>query len=161
MAVDMFFKFDPIKGESKDSKHKDEIELLSFSWGLTQSGAAHAGGGLSAGKVNVQALNFTHYIDKASVYLIKALTKGEHIGKGTLTVRKAGGDAQLDYVKIDFTDCLVTSVQTGGSGGEDRLTENVTVEFAKFKVFYKEQTQKGGAAASPDFGWDITANKEA
>jgi type VI secretion system secreted protein Hcp len=161
MAVDIFLKLDPVKGESADSKHKDWIDVLSFSWGMTQSGNTHVATGGGSGKVNVQDLNFTHYIDKASADLMKACAKGTHIGEGLLTVRKAGGDNPLDYLKIKLTDVIVTSVQTGGSGGEDRLTENVTLNFAKFKYEYKVQTAQGGAGASPNFGWDIPANKEA
>ena len=35
MASNIFAKLGDIKGESQDAKHKDEIEVLSFSWGLT------------------------------------------------------------------------------------------------------------------------------
>src|SRR5215204_6521956 len=101
MAVDMFLKLDPIKGESQDDKHKDEIDVLSWSWGMHQTGTTHQGTGGGAGKVSVQDLTFTHYVDKASADLIKACTKGDHIAKGTLVVRKAGGEA-LEYIKIEM-----------------------------------------------------------
>ena len=159
MAVDMFLKLDPIKGESQDDKHKDEIDVLSWSWGMHQTGTTHQGTGGGAGKVSVQDLTFTHYVDKASADLIKACTKGDHIAKGTLVVRKAGGEA-LEYIKIDMENLIVTNVSTGGSHGEDRLTENVTLNFQKYKYQYKQQTEKGAAGASPEFGWDIAAAKE-
>ena len=159
MAVDMFLKLDPIKGESQDDKHKDEIDVLSWSWGMHQSGTTHQGTGGGAGKVSVQDLTFTHYVDKASADLIKACTKGDHIAKGTLVVRKAGGEA-LEYIKIEMENLIVTNVSTGGSHGEDRLTENVTLNFQKYKYQYKQQTEKGAAGASPEFSWDIAAAKE-
>lgn len=160
MAVDMFLKLDPIKGESQDSKHKDEIDILSWSWGMHQTGTTHSGTGGGAGKVSVQDLTFTHYVDKASVDLAKACTQGDHIAKGELVVRKAGGKDALEYIKLTMTNCIVTNVSTGGSHGEDRLTENVTLNFQKYKLEYKQQTEKGAAGASPQFGWDIAANKE-
>jgi type VI secretion system secreted protein Hcp len=161
MAVDIFLKLDPVKGESADSKHKDWIDVLSFSWGMTQSGNTHVATGGGSGKVNVQDLSFTHYVDKASADLMKACAKGTHIAEGLLTVRKAGGDNPLDYIKIKLQDIIVTSVQPGGTTHGDQLMEQVTLNFSKFKYEYKVQTARGGAGASPNFGWDIAANKEA
>jgi type VI secretion system secreted protein Hcp len=159
MAVDMFLKLDGIKGESKDTKHKEWIDVLAWSWGASQSGTAHMGGGAGAGKVAVQDLNFTHYIDAASADLLKAICTGKHVSKGTLVVRKAGGDDALEYVKIDMETVFVTGVHTGGSGGEDRLTENCTLNFEKFKYEYKQQTERGAPGTTHDVKYDIAANK--
>src|SRR6201996_3317776 len=130
MAVDIFLKLDPIKGESLDDKHKDEIDILSWSFGESQSGTFHSGSGGGAGKGNVQDLHFTHFVDKATPELFKVCAKGTHIPKGTLTIRKAG-DKPLEYLKIDMEEVLVSSVSTGGSHGEDRLTENVSLKCRK------------------------------
>lgn len=159
MAVDMFMKFDGIDGESKDDKHKGEHDVLAWSWGMSQSGSAHIGGGAGTGKVSVHDLSFTKYIDKGSPDLMLNCCQGKHIDKATLTVRKAGGDP-LEYLKIAMEEVIVSSVSTGGSGGEDRLTENITINFAKVKVDYKEQTEKGSVGATPKMGWDIQANKK-
>jgi type VI secretion system secreted protein Hcp len=160
MAVDIFLKLEPIKGEAQDHKHKDEIEVLSWGWGVHQTGTMHSGTGGGSGKASFQDLHFTHWIDKATVDLIKACTQGEHIQKGELIVRKAGGKDALEYIKLTMTNVIVTNVSPGGSHGEDRLTENVTLNFQKYKIEYKQQTEKGAAGASPQFGWDIAANKE-
>ena len=159
MAVDMFMKIAGIDGESKDSKHKGEIDVLAWSWGASNSGSAHVGGGAGAGKVNVQDLSFTKYIDKGSPDLMLACCNGKHFDTATLVVRKAG-ENPLEYLKIDMTEVMITSVSTGGSGGEDRLTENVTLNFAKVKLAYEEQTEKGASGAKPKMGWDIAANKK-
>jgi type VI secretion system secreted protein Hcp len=159
MAVDMFFKMDPIKGESKDGKHKEAVDVLAFSWGMSQSGTAHMGTGAGAGKVTIQDLSLTKYIDKSSPDLMLACCSGKHFGKAQIIVRKAG-ESPLEYLVVDMSDVMVTAVSTGGSGGEDRLTENVTLNFAKVKVTYTEQTEKGGAGAKPDMTWDIAANKK-
>ncbi len=157
MAVDMFIKIDGIQGEARDSKHKEEIDVLAWSWGMANSGSAHVGGGMGAGKVNVQDLSFTKYIDKASPALMLHCCNGKHIKEATLVVRKAG-EQPLEYLTITMTDLIITSVSTGGSGGEDRLTENVNLNFAKVKVLYKEQTASGGVGATPSMTWDIAAN---
>jgi type VI secretion system secreted protein Hcp len=160
MAVDMYLKLDPIKGESTDDKHKDEIDVLSWSWGLNQTGSQHHSAGGGAGKVSVHDLHFTHWVDKSTTYLIKACTKGEHIAKGVLTVRKAGGSAALEYIKVTMEEIIVSSVTAGGTGGDERLTENVSLNFRKFKYEYTPQTDKGAAGSTAEFKWDIAANKE-
>jgi len=158
MAVDMFLKMAPIKGESKDATHKEEIDVLSWSWGASQTGTTHQGGGGGAGKVNVQDISFTHYVDKSSHLLLGACATGKHFDEALLTVRKAG-DTPLEYVKLTMSEVIVTSVSTGGSGGEDRITENVTLNFAKFKFEYTPQKDNGAADATVNFAYDISMNK--
>jgi len=157
MAVDMFMKIGSLKGESKDKTHTGEIDVLAWSWGMSNSGSAHVGGGAGAGKVNVQDLSFTKYVDLTSPDLMLACCNGKHFDTAMLVVRKAG-EKPLEYIKIKLTEVLITSVSTGGSGGEDRLTENVTLNFAKVNVDYVEQTATGGEGGKPKMGWDISAN---
>jgi type VI secretion system secreted protein Hcp len=157
-AVDMFIKVEGIPGESKDSTHADEIDVLSWSWGMSQSGTMHTGGG-GAGKVSIQDLSITKYVDKSTPKLMLACSKGEHIPEATLTVRKAGTDP-VEFLVITLTDVLVTSVSTGGSGGEDRLTENVTLNFGKVDVTYTESKPDGSKETHPPYRWDIVAEKE-
>lgn len=162
MAVDMFLKIEgsDVKGESKDGKHGDEIDVLSWTWGMTQSGSFHVGGGGGAGKVNVQDISVTKYLDAATPNLMQACASGQHFDKATLTVRKAGGE-QEEYLFIIMEKVLVSSISTGGSGGEDRLTENVTLNFAKVETKYMTQEDAGGLAGEIRFGWDIEANQTA
>ena len=159
MAVDMFMKISDVKGEAKDGTHKDEIDVLSWSWGMNQSGTGHVGGGLGSGKVNVHDMSFTKYVDVSSADLMLACCNGKHFGEAKLTVRKAG-ENPLEYLIVTMTDVIVSSVSTGGSGGADRITENVALNFAKVKVDYTEQTAGGAAGAKPKMGWDIAANKK-
>jgi type VI secretion system secreted protein Hcp len=159
MAVDMFIKIGDLKGESKDASHKEEIDVLAWSWGVSNSGSAHVGGGAGAGKCNVQDVSITKYIDKSSPDLLLAACNGKHFGEAKLIVRKAG-EKPLEYVTITMTDVLITSVSTGGSGGEDRLTENVTLNFAKVAVNYVEQKADGSAGDKPKMAWDIAGNEK-
>lgn len=157
MAVDFFLKIDGIPGESKDDKHKGEIDVLAFSWGLAQQGIGHVGGGSGAGKVQFQDLSFTHYVDKATTDLMFSCASGKHIKTATLIARKAGGKP-LEYIKIVMNDILVSSVSTGGSGGEERQTENVTLNFAEVKVDYVEQKADGSGEAAKNMGWSVLKN---
>jgi type VI secretion system secreted protein Hcp len=160
MAVDMFLKIDDLKGESVDHKHKGEIQVLSWSWGMSQSGSTHHGPGSGSGKVNVQDLSFTKHIDDATPNLIQFCCSGNHFKQALLTVRKAGGKDQVEYLKIKLQDIIISAVSTGGSGGEDRITENVTLNFGKFEVTYTPQTETGAAGPSKQVTWNIPSNHE-
>lgn len=157
MAVDMFLELDGVKGESVDSKHKGKIDILAWSWGLTNSGTFHHGSGGGAGKANFQDISITKFIDAASPSIMLYCSNGTHFAKGKLIVRKAGG-TPLEYLTIDMEKVLVTSYSTGGSGGEDRLTENVSLNFATVNVNYIQQDEKGGKATPFAYAWDIAAN---
>ena len=159
MSLDMFIKIASLKGESVDKTHAGEIDVLAWSWGLSNSGSAHVGGGAGAGKVNVQDLSFTKYLDKSTPDLLLSTCNGKHWDQATLVVRKAG-ETPLEYLKITMTEVLVTSVSTGGSGGEDRLTENVTLNFASVKVDYIEQKKDGSAGDKPSMNWNIAENSK-
>ena len=127
---------------------------------MSQSGTFHTGGGGGAGKVNVQDLSLTKYVDKASTALMKFCCNGGPINQCVLTVRKAGTQP-LEYVIITMDKCMVTSLSTGGSGGEDRITENVTLNFAEVTIEYMEQKPDGTGQAGGTLGWNIEENAEA
>jgi type VI secretion system secreted protein Hcp len=156
MAIDMFLKLDGIKGESLDHKHAGEIHIESWSWGMSQTGAHGAGGGGGAGKVSVHDISITKFVDKASPALMLHCCSGKHIPNGLVTVRKAG-DKPLEYLKMKLQDILISGVQEAGHGG-DQLTENVTLNFAKFHVEYTEQKADGSGSPGGEMGWDVKAN---
>ncbi|MEQ1636212.1 MAG: type VI secretion system tube protein Hcp [Methylococcales bacterium] len=162
MAVDIFLKIEgaPIKGEAQDAKHKDEIDVLAWSWGITNSGNAQVGGGSGSGKVNVHDLSITKYVDKASTDLFLHACNGQHHDTATLVVRKAG-TTPVEYLKITMSQVFITSVSSGGSHGEDRLTENVSLNFAKVKVEYTPQGADGSPSGTQTTGWDIAKNEKA
>jgi type VI secretion system secreted protein Hcp len=157
MAVDMFLKIEGVKGESEDDKYKGEIDVLAWSWGASNSGSMHVGGGGGSGKVNVQDMSITKYIDKASPVLFQKICSGKHFPKAELFVRKAG-DKPMEYVVILMEEVIISSLSTGGSGGEDRLTENISLNFAKMKFAYKAQKADGSPDAENKVGWSVRNN---
>ena len=157
MAVDQFMKIDDVKGEARDDKHGGEIDVLAWSWGLSQSGSMHDGSGGGSGKVNIQDVSFTKYVDRSSPHLMLACCNGKHYPDAQLTVRKSGDD-QVEYVIIKMSPVLISSISTGGSGGEDRLTENVTLNFGKVEVDYVPQKADGSKEAAVTMGWNIELN---
>lgn len=159
MAVDILLKIEGMEGESLIADHEGEIDVLAWSWGMSQSGTMHGAGGGGAGRVSIQDISFTKYIDKTTPNLMRACCNGEHFSEAVLVVRKAGKDP-LDYMKVTMSPVLVTSVSTGGSGGEDRLTENVTLNFAKMHVAYTPQKEDGTGDAAVELKWNIEQNIE-
>ncbi len=158
-AVDMFLVLDKIKGDSKDKEFgsKGACDVLAWSWGMSQSGTTHTGGGGGAGKASFQDLSLTKWMDKATPALMTALAKGAHIDKVVLTVRKVGKTPQK-YVEITMEKVLVTSISTGASSGEDRITENISLNFAKVSFEYFVMDDKGKVSSGGKFGWDIAGN---
>jgi type VI secretion system secreted protein Hcp len=158
MASDIFAKIGDIKGETLDAKHKDEIEVLSWSWGVTNAGAMRGGSGGGEGKADFRDLSFTHNIDKASPALMKACATGVHIKEATITHRKAG-KGQHEFLIVKLNDVIVTSV-THGDSAEGIDSESVSLAFAKVDLEYRPQQADGTLGAGVHFKYDIKANKE-
>src|SRR4051812_21918424 len=157
---DAFLKIEGIEGESADAKHKGEIQLESFSWSENQTGTASSGGGMGAGKVSMQDIHFTKKVDKASPKLMLACADGEHIKKATLTCRKAGKDQQ-EFLKYILSDVLVSSYSIGASSSGDHMPmEQISMNYAKIEIEYKEQKSDGTLGGTVKAGWDVKANKK-
>jgi type VI secretion system secreted protein Hcp len=163
VAADIFAKLGDIKGESIDEKHKDEIEVLSWSWGVSNTGAAGgfkgAGTGAGAGRPSFHDLSFTHKIDKASPVLMQACATGVHLKEATITHRKAG-KGQQEFLIFKLNDVIVTAVDESESGDGNGI-ENVSLAFSKVAVEYRPQKADGSLDASVFFKYDIKALKEA
>jgi len=160
-VVDYFLKIDGIEGESADHKHKGEIQLESWSFGEQQSGTMAFGGGGGAGKVQMQDFNFVMSTNKASPKLFLACATGEHIKQAILTCRKAGKEQQ-EYLKVTFSDLLVSSFTTSGAGsGENVLPQDqIALNFAKIEWDYKEQKADGTLAGSVKTGYDLKKSQK-
>ena len=153
--VDYFLKIDGIEGESQDSKHKGEIEIESWSFGEVQTGTASHGGGLGAGKVQMQDFNFVMKVNKASPKLFLACARGDHIKSAVLTCRKAGKDQQ-EYLKVTFSDILVSSFQTSGAASSDMLPmDQISLNFSKIEFEYREQKPDGTLGGAIKAWYDL------
>lgn len=159
--VDFYLKIDGIDGESTDDKHKDQIDVLSWSWGESNAGSFSTGGGGGSGKVAMQDFHFTQLINKASPKLFLACASGQHIKSAVLSCCKAG-TTQQEFLKITFSDILISSYQTGGAQTADvRPSEQISFNFAKIEFEYSPQKSDGSLAAAMKSGWDLKANKKA
>jgi len=168
MAYDAFMWLDggdpPAKGETTDATYKDKnaFEIYSFSWGASNpTTIGSATGGAGAGKVSISSFNIMKKTDAASPALFTNCCKGQHFTGGHVVLRKAGGTA-LEYLKYDFDEVFVESVQwSGSSGGDDTPTESVSFAFGKVNIEYEPQGAKGAKTEKITAVWDLRANKSA
>jgi type VI secretion system secreted protein Hcp len=157
-ANDIFVKIGDIKGESADAKHKGEIDVMSWSWGVVQTGTQSGGSGGGAGKVQIHDITIVKHVDASSPALVQAGSDGSHIAVVNLVVRKVGG-RQTEYLKIKLQDVVISSVLT--SVKTDDTTEHVTLNFGKVEYEYTPMAPDGSVGGTPvKFGWDVRANRK-
>ncbi len=161
---DAFLKIATIPGESTDDKHKDWIEILSYSFGMSQPASitSSSAGGAASERANFQDFQITHHLDKASPKLSQACATGEHLKDVTLELCRAGGQ-KVKYFEVKMEEVIVSSVQSGGAGGggDDVPTESVAFNYGKIKWNYIQQKRADGSGGgNVPGGWDLTANKK-
>jgi type VI secretion system secreted protein Hcp len=151
-AIDSHLKLAGVTGEATQKDHKDEIELLSWSWGLTNA-AYTTGGGSGKGKAQPGDFTIVKRTDKASPIIAKYCASGKHFADAVLSSAKSG-DGQKDFLKVTFKEVFIVSYQVGGSSGAD-LTESITMSYADVEIGYKPQDDKGGLGGEVKFGWNV------
>lgn len=156
MAVDYFLKVDGIEGESVDEKHKNEIQIMSWSWGASNVSSVAGTGGSGAGKADVSDFNCMTYFDKATPKFFKNIVKGTHIPKGTLTAIKAGADGK-PYLKVVFNEIFVTSLQMSASG--ETPTVSLSFTYNEIKMDYSMQDDKGNLVSTGEVTFNTKQNK--
>jgi len=160
LAVDAFLKIEGVKGESADAKHKDEIDVISWSFGETNSGTAHTGGGGGAGRVNMKDFKFTMRTNIASPQLFQYCASGKHIKEAKLFVRSSGS-RPAEFLEIWLSDVLVSSFVNMGSAGPNipYPMEEIMLNFSSIKIDYKPMKPDGSLGGSVHGGWNVKANK--
>jgi type VI secretion system secreted protein Hcp len=159
MAVDYFLKIDGVPGESADDKHKGEIEVLSFSWGVSNPGPAGPGGGAAAGRASFQDFHFVARTSKASPKLFLACASGQHVPSALFTARRAGKPS-IEFLKIKLREVLVSSFQVGGSEPDQEPLDQVSLNFGKVEMEYRPIGLSGKLEAPIVAGWDVKKNKK-
>ena len=156
MSSDTHIKFDGVEGEATHQDHKGEIEVLSWSWNVSNASGI-AGGGSGKGKANPGDLVFTHKYDKASPILAKKCASGTHFPTVVLTARKSG-EGQKDFFKITMKEVFITSAAPAGSS-DGEIIENISMSYGAIDFSYKAQDDKGGLGGEVKFGWDVKTTK--
>jgi type VI secretion system secreted protein Hcp len=143
MSANVFFKLIPeVKGESMQKGYEGQIEVLSWSWGVSNAAGYGYGSGGGVSKANLQDLSITYRMCPASPKLFESCALGKHYDGALLTMLKAAGEGQEKYLEITLTDVVISSYQTGGSG-DDIAIESASFNFAKVKLEYFSQNDQG------------------
>lgn len=161
MPFDAFLKIEGIDGESTDDKHKSWIEVLSYSWGVSQMGARSASGtgGAAAARADFQDFSVVKILDKASPVLALACSEGRHVKEVKVELCRAGGD-KMPYMEYKMSDAILSSVSVGGGGGGEP-TESLTFNYGKIEWTYTQQKRADGTPGGKvPGGWDLGANKK-
>lgn len=156
MAVDYFLKLDGIQGESQDDKHKNEIQVLSWSWGASNISSVAGTGGSGAGKVDMSDVSMMLNFDKSTPKFFKSISAGSHIATGTLSAIKAGSDGK-PYLKVDFKEIFVTSLQMSASSEVPAVSLSFTYD--EIKIDYSAQDEKGNIASTGPVTFNTKQNK--
>jgi type VI secretion system secreted protein Hcp len=162
MALDAFIKIEGpvVEGNSLVEGHEKELQIMSYSWGLSNPGSTHEGPGSGTAKANVQDVHCMMNMDKAWPNLVKFCQNGRHFEKVTLFARKAGGDETVTYKKLEMEDVLISSVQDGASDGSETNSVSFSLNFGRYKVTYTPQKEDGTADKEIPTGWDIAKNAD-
>ena len=152
---DLYLKITDIDGESTDQGEPGAIDVLSFSWAVTQSGSAAQGGSSSAGKSSFADFVFVKRLDKATPKLMVACASGEPIKEAVLTATISGEERRTLY-EIHFSDIVISSFQQSGSSADASAQEDVGISYATIEVTYKPPD----GSAPVTMGWDVVKNKQ-
>jgi len=158
MPIEMFLKLTGIDGESTDAKHKGEIDVLAWSWGLSNQPPAGGGGGGGAGRATIENISINKAVDLASPLLLSFGAQGKRIADGTLTTRRPG-KAGNEFLLLKMTNVVVTSVHIAAEQSQNVPSENVTLSFGKIEFTYRSTKPTGGAGAEKTFTWDVAQGK--
>ncbi|MFL5246128.1 MAG: Hcp family type VI secretion system effector [Gemmataceae bacterium] len=162
MAYDAFLKLDGVTGESQKANHTGEIDLMSFSWGSSNSSSVGTGTGVSVGKVSVSDFSIMKSTDSSSPVLFQKCCDGSVIGTATVTLQRQVGSSATAYLVYTFTNVYVTSVQWSGSGGAgDAPMESVSFTFETGTVDYTPLNDDGSGGSAVHGGWDVGQNVKA
>jgi type VI secretion system secreted protein Hcp len=156
MAVDYFLKLDGIQGESADDQHKNEIQIMSWSWGASQVSSVAGTGGSGAGKADLSDFSIMTYFDKATPKFFKSIIAGTHIATGTMSAIKSGAGGK-PYLKVDFKELFVSSLQISGSS--EVPTVSLSFTYNEIKIDYSTQDEKGNLASTGPITYNTKGNK--
>lgn len=157
---DAYLQIEGVPGECTAAGFEGQIEIQSYSHGVSQSAAVSAStaGGATTGRCNHQDLTITKELDKATTILAQKCSDGTHIPSITLTLTRAGGGEPIPYMEYKLTKCIVSSVSIGGGTGSFP-TESVSFNYGKIEWTYTQQKRDDGSGGGKTTGsWNLQTN---
>jgi type VI secretion system secreted protein Hcp len=153
---DFYLKIEGIPGESTADKHKGEIDIESYSWGL--STPQQPGGRPGAGRAQFERLAFTKHLDASSPKLAEAVANGRHFQTAVLTA-ETGGENPRAYLVVTLEDVLISSYHTSGAEADALPADQFTLNYARIRYSYTPQDEDGSQGMPVTFCWIVAANR--
>jgi type VI secretion system secreted protein Hcp len=154
---DLFLKLESVEGESPDDKHPKEIQILSYSLGVSNAGTGAVGSGSGASKASFSDMSLTKYADNSSPNVFINCFTGKHHPTAILTVRKSGEKPQ-EYLVITMYEVFITNWSHSAADGGGLPMESFSLNFSKIKMEYKPQNPDGTLGAANPKTADIKKN---
>lgn len=139
---DIFLDIDGMAGESANPLHKGSIEVLSWSWGLSQTSTSGAGGVGAIGRDRTGHVSVVKRIDKATPPLFQRCVDGTVLPLVTVQLTRADGQT---FLKYELRNVMVSSISHGGDLNGDGLpdeTLELTLTGAKLTYTQFDATGK-------------------
>ncbi len=156
MASNMFLVIPEIPGDSQALI--GAMEILSYSWGASNSANRHSLTGGGGPQINVQDISVVKEVDKATPNLLHFCVTHPDIPEATIILRKSAGSTEFDYYKVIMKEVVISNYQVS-SGGE-LATESVSLNFRKYETVYVGQNADQTMAPEVTKSYDIAANAE-
>ena len=161
MTASIFLKLDGVEGDSVKKGHDGEIDIVSWSWDMSQTGLAHVGKGAGGGKVMVGDVTLTKRIDSATPSLMMKCCKGDHIPLATVKVERAGGDSPLSYMVLTMEKVFITNVSPSIASGDPEGMESLSLNFESFKIEIESQSESGAGGGKSQAGFNMATGEPA
>ena len=158
--TDFFLKIDGVEGESQDDKHKNEIQIKSFSMGASNAGSGGSNSGSGVGKARIHDIHITKEVDKSTPNIFINCVSGKHHAKGTIVARKAG-ETPHEYLKITLEEVFISGYQLHAKEGGHIPIESFSLNFATIEQEHKVQNADGSAGAANKKKFDLKKHKAA
>ncbi|PLY02115.1 MAG: hypothetical protein C0622_06000 [Desulfuromonas sp.] len=159
----IYMKVEGVPGESKDSNHRDWIDVMSVSHQLAgDSSTSFATGGRTAARATFGDFIVIKSLDKATPKLNLFGAKGEHISRVVIERTLSGGDMRnLVYLQYILDDVVVSGVETDFTADpHDGGREKVALSFGKITCIYTEMDERGMAKGNVAYSWSVARGME-
>jgi type VI secretion system secreted protein Hcp len=144
-------KLEGVEGESVQKGHEKDMEIDSWSWGVSNA-ANLSGGGSGSGKAQFSAIHISKSYDKSTSVMAKKCATGNHFATASISQRKGGGD-QLEFFVITLKEAFIESISLN-AGPDGSISEQVSIAYKDIEMSYKPQDGRGGLGGAVKFGYN-------
>lgn len=148
-SLDYFLKIPGASGDSADSKHKNEIDVMSWAWGVSNNGSGSV----------FEPFTWEQQMDSSFVPLFLGLVNDSPFASALLTVRRSG-QSQFEFFRMTLTDVHVASLSSHGTATNTVIVD-AAVRYGGIAMHYCRQSYTGGSGTCYDGSFTLSGNHAA